>query len=236
MRLGRNFVIIPLFLCTVVGFAINGTVQTGVNDPAKSSMPAADQRARFTGTYRYAGTPQEEEARRAAIEHSVEGMSPFTRSIARSRISATTQILGSYSLSFGPGKIIVRPQSRPEMVSGDKGEPADYVYNGKRSTMTQVFAGDRITQVFVSDDGRRENEFTLSKEGEVLMLKVTLSAARLSAPVVYSLSYERADGMRSVRAEARMNPRLKDRDVGHWPCSVLKVNGKVYRASRSRCR
>lgn len=127
-----------------------------------------------------------------AIDHAVEGLSFVIRSAARSRIVATTQILGIYSISFEPGEIVVRPQSRPEMVSGDKGEPADYVYNSKRSTLTQVLAGDRITQVFVSDDGRRENEFTLSQDGQVLRVKVTLSSARLSNPVVYVLSYKRS--------------------------------------------
>ena len=193
MRLWRNFVMISL-LCAAE-LAVDGGAQTAANDPAKASTPAlsADPRARFTGTYRYAGSAQEEEARRAAIDHAVEGLSFVTRSTARSRISATTQILGTYSFSFEPGKIIVRPQSRPEMISGDKGEPADYVYNGKRSRFTQSIVGDRISQAFVSDDGRRENEFTLSKDGQVLTLKVTLSSARLSNPVVYALSYKKAD-------------------------------------------
>jgi hypothetical protein len=195
MRPWRDLIVIVLFLCPVLGVGIEGEGQTAANDAAKSSATAssADQRARFTGTYRYAGSAQEEEVRSKAIDHAVEGLSFITRSTARSRVSATTQIRGSYSFSFEPGKICVRPQSRPEMISGDKGEPADYVYNGKRSTLTQVFEGDRITQVFVSDDGRRENEFTLSKDGQVLTLKVALSSARLSNPVVYSLSYKRAD-------------------------------------------
>ena len=194
--------IVALFLCPVpgfgmgfgIGFGIEGEIQTAANDSARSSAASAgDSRARFAGTYRYAGSAQEEGARNAAIDHAVEGFSFVTRSTARSRVLATTQILGFYSFSFEPGKIVVRPQSRPEMISGDKGEPADYVYNGKRSTLTQVFAGDRITQVFVSDDGRRQNEFTVSKDGQLLTLKVTLSSARLSNPVVYSLSYKRAD-------------------------------------------
>jgi hypothetical protein len=186
---------ISLFLCAAARFAVDGRAQTTANDPAKASSPAvsADPRARFTGTYRYAGSAQEEEARRAAIDHAVEGLSFITRSTARSRVSATTQILGSYSFSFEPGKILVRPQSRPEMISGDKGEPVDYVYNGKRSRLTQSIVGDRISQAFVSDDGRRENEFTLSKDGQVLTLNVTLTSARLSKPVVYSLSYKKAD-------------------------------------------
>ena len=194
MRLWRDFRIIALFICATTGFAIDGSAQTAANGPARSPASAvADQRVRFTGTYRYAGSAHEEEARTTAIDHAVESFSFVTRSTARNRVSATTQILGFYNFSFEPGKIVVRPQSRPEMISGDKGEPADYVYNGKHSTLTQVLAGDRITQVFVSEDGKRENEFTLSQDGQMLRLRVTLSSARLSNPVVYSLSYKRAE-------------------------------------------
>jgi hypothetical protein len=156
-------------------------------------VTASDQRSRFAGTYQYAGGTLEDEARKAAINHAVESMSFVIRSTAKSRITATTQILGSYSFSFEPEKIIVRPQGRPDMISGDKGELADYVYNGKTSKLTQVLAGDRITQVFVSDDGRRENEFTLSQDGKVLRLKVTVTSSRLSNPIVYGLSYKKTD-------------------------------------------
>jgi hypothetical protein len=187
--------IVPLFLCTVGGFAIGGGGQAAANDSAKSTAPAAssDLRARFTGTYRYAGSAQEEEARRAAIDHAVESMSFVIRSTARNRVTATTQILGFYTFSFEPGKIVVRPEARPEMVSGDKGEAVDYLYNGKHSTLTQVLAADRISQVFVSDDGRRENEFMLSQDGKTVTLKVTLTSGRLSSPVAYVLSYKRVD-------------------------------------------
>lgn len=176
----------------MTGLAIDGRAQTAASDSARSAV-SADQRTRFTGTYRYAGSGQEEEARKAAIDRAVEGMSFVIRSTAKSRVTATTQILGAYSFSFEPGKIVVRPKGRPDMISGDKGEPADYVYNGKRSTLTQVVVGDRISQVFVSDDGKRENEFTLSQDGQVLRLKVALSSSRLSSSVVYVLSYKRAD-------------------------------------------
>jgi len=182
-----------LFLCMVVGWAIGGRAQTAANDAAKSPAASGDQRARFTGTYRYAGNAQEEEARKAAIDHAVESMSFVTRSTARNRITATTQIPGFYTFSFDQGKIKVLPEARPEMISGDKGEPADYVYKGKTSKLTQVIAGDRITQVFVSDDGKRENEFTFSQDGKRLTLKVAVSSARLSNPVVYSLTYKKAD-------------------------------------------
>lgn len=196
MRLRRDFAVIAMLTCSMTGNAFDGKQQPSASDSARFSSPsiaASDQRTRFAGTYRYAGDSQEEEARKAAIDHAVEGLSFVIRSAARGRITATTQILQTYSFSFEPGKIVVRPQSRPEMISGDKGEPADYIYKGKTSRFTQLMVGDRITQVFTSDDGKRENEFTLSKDGNLLRLKVTLTSPRLSNPVVYALSYKKTD-------------------------------------------
>jgi|UPI00047A13FF hypothetical protein len=190
MRSRRSFAGIGLLICTVAGFGLGAKLLAAGAALVKATP---DQVAQFSGTYRYAGNAQEEEARKAAIDHAVEGMSFLIRSAARSRITATTQILSLYSFFLEPGKIRIRPQSRPEMISGDHGEPADYVYNGKRSKLTQVFAEDRITQVFVSDDGKRQNEYTFSEEGKVMTLKVTLSSPRLTNPVVYSLSYKRAN-------------------------------------------
>jgi hypothetical protein len=78
------------------------------------------------------------------------------------------------------------------MISPDNGDPADYAFNGKHSTLTQQLAGRQITQIFVSEDGRRENRFTLSEDGKNLSLKVTLTSDKLTRPVVYVLSYKRA--------------------------------------------
>ena len=153
---------------------------------------AQDVRERFSGTFHYAGSAQEQEARRAAIDRAVAGMSFVIRSTARSRITATTQILDSYAFSFEPQKIIVRPSSRPEMITADNGVPVDYVYKNSHSKLVQQFVGDRISQVFTSDDGKRENEFTLSLDGKTLNVKVTLSGARLPTPVVYTLTYAKA--------------------------------------------
>jgi hypothetical protein len=189
MQLRPNRIVTALLLSA----SLMGAIETAgqVSPPAKSS-PATDQRTWMAGTYRSAVTANEESARNAAIEKAVGGMSVFIRSAARSRISATTQILAGYSISFESGKIVVRPQGRPEMISGDQGEPADYVYNGKRSKLTQKFVDGRVVQVFVSEDGTRQNEFTLSKDGQTLALKATLTSPRLSTPVVYELSYKRA--------------------------------------------
>jgi hypothetical protein len=78
------------------------------------------------------------------------------------------------------------------MITADNGVPVDYVYKNSHSKLVQQFVGDRISQVFTSDDGKRENEFTLSPDGKTLNVKVTLSGARLPTPVVYTLTYAKA--------------------------------------------
>lgn len=201
MRVSRSVVMIALFIFFVFTGASFAMGESGERESQAPAMSAAKaiatatpgERARFAGTYRYAGTATEEEVRRAAIDRAVESTFFAIRSAARSRISATTQILASYTFSFEAGKIHVQPSARPEMVSSANGEPADYVYKGMRSRFTQQFAGGRLTQVFISESGKRENEFTLSQDGEVLTLKVTLSSPRLSKGVVYSLSYKKAN-------------------------------------------
>ncbi|MDQ2834831.1 MAG: hypothetical protein M3Y50_14060 [Acidobacteriota bacterium] len=197
MRVLQSVVLIVLFVFTGASFASgrSGEVesQTPVMSAAKAKGTATPaERARFAGSYRYAGSAEEEEGRRAAIDRAVKSTFFAIRSAARSRISATTQILPSYSFSFEAGKIRVQASSRPEMVSPENGEPADYAFKGMRSKFTQRFAGGRLTQVFVSESGTRENEFTLSEDGKVLTLKVTLTSPRLPKGVVYSLSYKKS--------------------------------------------
>ena len=180
------------FLLGVVLTITATEVRGQVSSPAKSSS-VSDQRTDLAGIYHSAVSPAEEAARNAAIEKAIGGMSVFIRSTARSRISATTRILATYAISFEQGKIVVRAEGRPEMISGDQGEPVDYNYNGKRSKLSQKLVSGRIVQTFASDEGSRQNEFTLSQDGQLLTLKVTLTSPRLSAPVVYSLSYKKVD-------------------------------------------
>ena len=58
----------------------------------------------------------------------------------------------------------------------------------------QRFDGQRLVQVFRADEGgTRTNELTLSPDGALLVMKATLSSPKLSIPVVYTLTYRRAE-------------------------------------------
>ena len=90
----RRFVAGPLFLCAVVGLTVGGWGQAA----------SGDARAKFAGTYKYAGGTQEDDARKAAIEQGIQSMSAFTRSTARSRTKRPRRIWPSMSSRLSRGR------------------------------------------------------------------------------------------------------------------------------------
>jgi hypothetical protein len=153
---------------------------------------ADDDRARFAGTFRFGGATAEEAARRAAIDRTVGSLFFAIRGIARSRLSSGTRIDPWVSFAFGDGKIRMRVPSSTEASSSEQGSVTEYVNNGERSRLSQRLASGKLTQLFVADEGRRMNEWTLTPDGSTLVLKVTVSSSKLSTPLVYVLTYKRS--------------------------------------------
>jgi hypothetical protein len=162
-----------------------------VLSPARAHADG-DERARFNGSFRYAGSTGEEAARRAAIDRAIDSLFFAIRGIARSRLSNGTKIDPWVSFSLAASKIRVRIPLSPEAVSPDDGAAVDYVNDGERSKLSQRIAGSKITQVFAADEGKRMNEWVLSPDGATLVLNVTISSPKLTRPVVYSLTYKRS--------------------------------------------
>lgn len=154
------------------------------------SALADDDRARFSTSFRYAGTPSEEAARRAAIDRGIDGLFFAFRGIARSRLSDGTKIDPWVNFSFDADKLRIRVPSSTT-VSPANGTFVDYVSGGDRTKLSQRLTGGKITQMFVAGEGQRVNEWMLSPDASRLWLKVTVSSPKLTRPVVYTLTYER---------------------------------------------
>jgi len=164
--------------------------------PASTSAPAearTDPRALFGGTFRYVGSAAERDKRREAIDRSIGGLFFVIRPMARGRLESATQVPAQYTFSFEPGQIRVKVPERPDVLSRDDGTKAEYVYNDTRTPFTQRFVRGRLLQVFTfpNNEGSRTNEFALSPDGRTLTLKVHLSSSKLTAPLVYELTYQR---------------------------------------------
>jgi hypothetical protein len=160
--------------------------------PPAAAAPAVDDRARFTATFRYAGDEREAAARKAAIDRGVSTFFFAIRGIARSRLSDGTKIDPSVSFSFDPGKIRVRIPNSTDAVSPDNGTPVDHGTGGDKSKLSQKLTAGKLTQVFVASEGGRTNEWSLTPDGNTLLLRVTVSSPKLSNPVIYALTYKKA--------------------------------------------
>jgi hypothetical protein len=169
------------------------TVAPGAGDrSAESRASAADLRARYAGSYRYAGTEAEQRARALAIDRSVEGFFFAVRGIARAKVADRTRIMPTCKLEFSGGNIRSTVPGHALAVSPESGAPAPYRVDDDAIVLSQRFEGQHLVQVFRADEGgTRTNEFTLSPDGAILVMKATLSSPKLPVPVVYTLTYRR---------------------------------------------
>ncbi len=156
------------------------------------SAHADDDRARFSGaSFRYAGTSEERAARRAAIDRGIDSLFFAIRGIARSRLSEGTKIDPWVAFSIDAQTIRVQAPSADAM-SPSSGALVPWGSASDGTKLSQRLEGGKITQMFIAGEGRRVNEWTLSPDASTLSLKVTVSSSKLSHPVVYTLTYERA--------------------------------------------
>jgi hypothetical protein len=168
-------------------------VLLAVTPASASADPAPDPHVAFTATFKYAGNAQEEAGRRAAIDKAIASLFFAIRPIARSRLSDGTRIDPSVAFSFTGGQIRVKLPPAPDAVSPEAGGTVNYTDDsGEKSRLSQVFASSKLTQVYATDDGSRRNEWSLSADGSTLSLHVVVSSPKLSAPVIYTLTYKKA--------------------------------------------
>ncbi len=151
-----------------------------------------DLRRSFAGNFRYAGDQKERHARADAIDRTVSSFFFAVRGIARSKLEDRTRILSTCSFEFADGRIRSIVPGHPIAISPETGAPTDYRVDADAFILSQRFEGKRLIQTFVADDGgTRKNEFTVSADGKLLFMTATLTSPKLSAPVVYTLTYAR---------------------------------------------
>ena len=161
------------------------------SEPAAAAAAVPDERARFSASFRFAGSASEQDARRVAIDRGIDSLFFAIRGIARSRLSDGTKIDPWVAFSFDADKLRVRVPSATT-VSPANGTAVDYVSGSDRTKLSQRLTAGKITQVFDAGEGWRRNEWVLSPDARTLALTVTVYSPKLTRAVVYKLTYERA--------------------------------------------
>ena len=162
--------------------------------PAAAAPTAAELRGRFGGLFRYSGSAAEQAARTRAIERSAAPYFFAVRGMVRSKLEDRTRIMPHCRFEFVQGNIRSTVPGHAVAVSPETGAPAPYRVDDDAIVLTQRLDTQRLVQVFRADEGgTRTNEFTLSQDGALLVMKATLTSPKLSIPVVYTLTYRRAE-------------------------------------------
>jgi len=126
------------------------------------------------------------------IENAVEKLSFVTRNIARERLEKLNPAYRKVAITSSPNEISVTVDNQPPLRTPAKGAPVAWVGpDGRKVNATMQLADRRLAQTFMSADGRRVNDYTLSPDGRTLTMQVTETSRRLSQSITYKQVYRR---------------------------------------------
>jgi hypothetical protein len=149
-------------------------------------------RQRYAGDYRFAGGEAERSAVPAAVERSVDGMFFIARGIAYDRLLHVCEICERYTLSFSNGEVEVRGPCQLPDRGPDDGREVDHLTKAKdASKLSQRFVDGALVQDFTGEGGSRRVVWTLSPDGDGLLVHITIESHHLPHPVDYALHYQR---------------------------------------------
>lgn len=162
-----------------------------------SARSLAQESPRFSGAWTL--DPEQSDDIDAKINTSLAGMNLLVRQVARPRLRTTNVPYPRLVFSFDENVTVVMP-GYPTVASPANGEPVFWHRRTggpcpemRRScvVVTTAWEDRALVQTFRSEDGQRQNVFTVSPDGTTLTMAVTMTSPRLPAPLVYRLVYTR---------------------------------------------
>ena len=126
------------------------------------------------------------------IEDAVGKLNFVTRDIARERLKKLNPAYRHIAISSPPNEISVIADNQPPLRTPTNGSPVAWIApDGRKVNASMQLVGERLAQKFTSADGRRVNNYTLSRDGQTLTMQVTETSPRLSQPITYKQVYRR---------------------------------------------
>jgi len=126
------------------------------------------------------------------IEDAVGKLNFVTRDIARERLKRLNPAYRLIAIRSSPNQISVTVDNQPPLRTPANGAPVSWLGpDGGKVHASMQLADRRLAQTFTSADGRRVNDYTLSRDGRTLTMQVTETSPRLSQPITYKQVYRR---------------------------------------------
>ena len=127
----------------------------------------------------------------AAIEVAIKEFNFVARPIARSRLKKHNPVLQRVEIVQGELIAITLANAKPTAHRPGQ-PPAKWTRpDGEVFDITMAWQGATLIQTFKSEEGTRVNRYSLSPDGQQLMMDVTLTGPELKRAVKYMLTYAR---------------------------------------------
>jgi hypothetical protein len=153
--------------------------------------PVQAQSAAFEGTFSL--VPAQSDDIHQAIDRAVAGLNFAFRPIARTRLRRSNTPYATVRIERrGEEMAIGLDAVGDAIVTPASGAPVRWRRaDGELLQVSTAWEGGRLRQSFVAEDGRRDNLYSLSEDGRLLTMEVTVSSPRLREPLRYRLVYRR---------------------------------------------
>ena len=141
-----------------------------------------------TGTFTLSQTPDLPQG----IEQATEGVPFLIRGLAEKRLADVNPAYRRVVLSHDATTVSIQFDGRQPVRVPLQGGTAWTREDGETFWVNASVSPSKIVQTYKAKDGERTNEFTLSPDGNLLLLKVSVRSPRLSKILNYSLVYSAA--------------------------------------------
>ena len=126
------------------------------------------------------------------IEQATEGVPFLVRGMAEKRLADVNPAYRRVVLSHDASSVSIQFDGRKPVRVPLQGGTAWTREDGETFWVNATASPSQIIQTYKAKDGERTNEFTLSPDGESLLLKVSVRSPKLSKVLYYSLVYSAA--------------------------------------------
>lgn len=152
--------------------------------------------ADFSGIYSWSGAPEDKTSMSQAVVQAASHVPAIIRPIVRRKIVAVVVPYKSIEMAVTNGVITFNRNASDQPITAEIGGKAvKYARSsdGKLSDVTFVTDGEKLRQTYTNDDGSRENLFSLSEDGRLLTMEVTIRPRIISSSISLTLTYVKTD-------------------------------------------
>ncbi len=189
----RSISLSILALGLVVGLLALVVTDVGAQTAATEDVDEQTlaQAQTFAGEYVFVGGQKERDALAAAIETSMEAVSPMVRNLGRKRLQESNPIPQKVLISLSGDSIQIALDSESHKASLGGAAVKSESAQGDKIKVSHRMRGSSLVQLIDGNGGDRTNSFKLNSDGTRLTMSVVISSSQLPVPVEYKLTFKR---------------------------------------------